>query len=155
MKKLQQTLLIVFLSLTTWMTQAQQVNTLYFLENAPMRHVLNPALVPVSDGYINFTPLGYMSLAVGLPLTPQDLIYKDATGKYITALYSRETQDKLLKAMRKSNLTYTDFNLGILNFGFRVKEVGYVYVDMNLHGEIGLSLPKPNYILGGTNNNYN
>ena len=38
--------------------QAQQVTTLYFLENAPMRHIVNPAFQPVSNGYINFTPLG-------------------------------------------------------------------------------------------------
>ena len=44
---------------------AQQVNTLYFLENAPMRHTLNPAFQPVSKGYVNFSPLGWSVLSVG------------------------------------------------------------------------------------------
>ena len=35
--------------------RAQQVNTLYFLENAPMRHTINPAFQPVSKGYVNFS----------------------------------------------------------------------------------------------------
>ena len=29
---------------------AQHVNTMYFLENTPMRHTLNPAFQPVSKG---------------------------------------------------------------------------------------------------------
>ena len=46
---------IVLLALTAISASAQQVNTLYFLENAPMRHTINPAFQPVSKGYITFT----------------------------------------------------------------------------------------------------
>ena len=60
MKNLRNTLLIVLLSVASF-GSAQEVNTLFFLENAPMRHIVNPAFQPVSNGYVNFTPLGYMS----------------------------------------------------------------------------------------------
>lgn len=150
MKKIQRILTIVLLSLMTWTAQAQQVNTLYFLENAPMRHVLNPALMPVSDGYVNFTPLGYSSFALGLPVTIKDLVFQDANGNWITALYSADTQAKLLKAMRCSNLTYSDFSLGLLNFGFHIKDFGYFHFDLMLRGDMGFAFPKPNYLLGGS-----
>ena len=66
---------------------AQEVNTLFFLENAPMRHLVNPAFQPVSDGYVNFTPLGYMSFWAGNnSLTMRDVIY-NYQGKTITALH--------------------------------------------------------------------
>lgn len=149
MKKIQRILTIALLALIGWSAQAQQVNTLYFLENAPMRHVLNPALMPVSNGYINFTPLGYTSMAYGMPLTFKDAIYKDANGQYITALYSAETQAQLLKSLRRSNLTYTDFSFGLLNFGFRIKENGYFHFDLMLRGEAGFTFAKPTYLLGG------
>ena len=55
---------------------AQEVNTLYFLENAPQRSMFNPALMPVSSGYIFFTPLGYTSLWAGNnSLTLSDVFY--------------------------------------------------------------------------------
>ena len=51
MKKLRNTLLIVLLSVAA-LGSAQEVNTLFFLENAPMRHIVNPAFQPVSNGYV-------------------------------------------------------------------------------------------------------
>ena len=32
--------------------RAQQISTLYFLENAPMRHYINPAFQPVGRFYL-------------------------------------------------------------------------------------------------------
>ena len=56
----------------------QQVNTLYFLENAPMRHTINPAFQPVSDGFVNISPLGWYSLSFGNnSLTVSDLFFRD------------------------------------------------------------------------------
>ena len=51
-------ILAALVALFTLGASAQQVTTLYFLENAPMRHTINPAFQPVSNGYINFSPLG-------------------------------------------------------------------------------------------------
>jgi hypothetical protein len=43
------------------LAHAQQVNTLYFLENAPMRHIINPAFQPVSKVYVTLPAMGYTS----------------------------------------------------------------------------------------------
>ena len=68
---------------------AQQINTLYFLENAPMRHTINPAFQPISKGFVNISPLGWMSIGAGnTSLTMSDLFYLDPqTSHTITPLH--------------------------------------------------------------------
>ena len=89
MKATRRFLMVALLAATTIALNAQQVTTLYFLENAPMRHTINPAFQPVSNGYLNFTPLGWMSISAGNnSFTMSDLIYVDPlTGKTITPLH--------------------------------------------------------------------
>jgi hypothetical protein len=48
MKKTLRSILFAILLIGASSINAQQVNTLYFLENAPMRHTINPAFQPVS-----------------------------------------------------------------------------------------------------------
>ena len=62
MKTIFRSLLIGILLATASIASAQQVNTLYFLENAPMRHTINPAFQPVSRFYLTFPAIGYTSL---------------------------------------------------------------------------------------------
>ena len=65
MKTIRKSFVVALLGLIALGASAQQVNTLYFLENAPMRHIYNPAFQPVSNGYVNFTPLGWSSFNIG------------------------------------------------------------------------------------------
>ena len=97
--------LVVCLLTLAAIGQAQEVSTLYFLENAPMRHRINPAFQPVSNGYINFTPLGYSSFWIGNnSLTMSDIVYS-SHGKTVTALHP-EYGDRtaLYNAFRKKTL---------------------------------------------------
>ena len=132
---------------------AQQVNTLYFLENAPMRHLVNPAFQPVSNGYVNFTPLGYTSLWVGNnSLTVSDLLYVEpTTGKTITALHPNGDRQALSDAFRKNTLIGSDFTTNLLGFGFRYKEAGYIHINILQHGNFGVTTPNSLYrfILNG------
>ena len=137
---------------------AQQVTTLYFLENAPMRHTINPAFQPVSRGYINFTPLGWMEMSIGNnSLTMSDVIYtiddplNKGQKKTVTMLYPGADRSKFLKQLHSMLYANQDLNIGLLNFGFRVKENGYVTIGINEHFEGGETLPKGmlNFLLGG------
>ena len=58
MKTMKRFMMLALVAVSTLALSAQQVNTLYFLENAPMRHTINPSFQPVSQGYSNFSPLG-------------------------------------------------------------------------------------------------
>ena len=155
MKNLRNTLLIVLLGVASF-GSAQEVNTLFFLENAPMRHIVNPAFQPVSNGYVNFTPLGYMSFWAGNnSLTMSDVIY-NYQGKTITALHPEGgDREKLYKAFRKAMLTNTDMTLNILGFGFRYKEKGYININIMERIDAGFALPRDMFafmLLGGMKN---
>jgi hypothetical protein len=77
MKKLYLSLLIGILCLI-WIspTNAQQVNTLYFMENSPLRSNFNPSFQPTSNFYIGFPVLGLTYFGLGNNyLTLKDVVY--------------------------------------------------------------------------------
>ena len=120
---------------------AQEVNTLYFLENSPQRSLFNPALMPVSSGYISFTPLGYTSLWAGnTTIAMSDLVYTK-NGQTITALNAGETE-KFLKRLRRNNLIGFDMTTTILAFGARTKQDGYFHAGIFLRADAGVNISK-------------
>lgn len=131
--------------------RAQETNTLFFLENAPMRHMVNPALQPVSNGYINFTPLGYSSFQVGNnSLTMSDLVY-NKDGKTITAMYPGEDRQQLLRCFRSNTLLNMQTTTNWLSFGWRHQENGYIHINIMQRMSGGMNLPKSmaNFLLNG------
>ena len=155
MKTTFRNLLVAVLLMSASIASAQQVNTLYFLENAPMRHIINPAFQPMSKVYVTLPVIGYTSLWAGNnAFTMQDLIFKDAiTGNTITPLHPNANPNWLDK---KPNtvLFDTDMYLNLLGFGFRIKDFGYVHVNISEHiiGGIGIgkSLFGLNNLTSGT-----
>ncbi len=146
-------ILTALVALATLSVSSQQVTTLYFLENTPMRHTINPAFQPVSNGYVNFSPLGWMSYSVGNnSLTLSDFIYYDkGVGSTITVLHPEADRTKFLKQIR--NMTYfnTDATIGILNVGVRIKDAGYLHIGINAKVEAGVTLPRSmfDFVLNG------
>lgn len=132
---------------------AQQINTLFFLENAPMRHTINPAFQPISKGFVNISPLGWMSAGVGnTSLTVSDILFLDPqTGKTITPLHPNGDKQALLKTLNNMTLINGDATLGIVNLGLRIKEKGFLTIGINEHIEVGATLPRaiPQIMLGG------
>lgn len=108
---------------------AQQVNTLYFLESAPMRHMINPAFQPVSRVYVGISPLSYTGLNLTNNLAMSDLIYKK-DGKTITGLYPGESE-ALRKKMGNAINSKIDMQVDLLNVGVRIKDNGYLYISLN------------------------
>ena len=133
MKKMHKYLIAGLVALTTISVSAQQVNTLYFLENAPMRHTINPAFQPVSKVYFNFTPLGWMSNSAGNnSLTMSDIFTIDpTTGKTITILHPNADKKAFLKTYKKLMVSNDELTLGFLNIGVRIKDKGYLTIGIN------------------------
>ena len=141
MKQLFRTLAISALLTGSMLISAQEVNTLYFLENSPQRNLFNPALMPVSSGYISFSPLGYTSLWAGNnSFTLGDLVYTK-NGQTVTPLNVGET-GKFLKTLRNSTLINLDMTTTILAFGAQTKKGGYFHAGIFLRADGGVSLPK-------------
>ncbi len=107
--------------------QAQEVSTLYFLENAPMRHLVNPAFQPISKGYVNFSPLGYSSIWLGNnSLTLNNIIYSAPNGSTVTAIHPEYgDRVKFLNTLRNPIVLHETMTLDLVSFGFRIKEKGY------------------------------
>ena len=150
---MKKTILVALVALIAISASAQQETTLYFLENAPMRHTINPAFQPVSKGYVNFTPLGWMNIGVGNnSITLSDVLYVDPeTGKTITPLHPHGDKQAFLRTLHSMTLIDGEITFAFLNFGFRVKEQGYVTIGINERINTGATLPKPmfNFLLGG------
>lgn len=153
MKRMHKFLLVALVVTTSISVSAQQVNTLYFLENAPMRHTINPAFQPVSQGYINFTPLGWTSMSVGNnSLTASDLFFIDpTTGKTITPLHPNADRNRFLQTMGSVTFVNGSVTFGLLNMGFRIKEKGYLTIGINQRLETGGTLPRSmfDFFMGG------
>lgn len=123
---------------------AQEVSTLYFLENAPMRHLINPAFQPVSNGYLNFTPLGYMSVWAGNnAFTLSDFVYAAPNGSTVTVLHPEYDgkRDEFLKMLPKNIQLQQDATLNWFSLGSRVKEKGYFTLQIMEKIDSKQSLP--------------
>ena len=153
MKKMHKYLFAALVALTTITVSAQQVNTLYFLENAPMRHTINPAFQPVSKGYVNFTPLGWMSMGAGNnSLTMSDIFTVDPkTGKTISILHPDANKQAFLKTYKKLLVTSDETTFAFLNVGVRIKDKGYLTIGINERIQGYGALPKsiPDFLLNG------
>jgi len=147
MKTKKSYILAALMAAITLSASAQQVNTLYFLENAPMRHTINPAFQPVSRGYISISPLGWTSISTGNnSLTISDVLMKDPiTGNTITPLHPNADKQKFLKALRSVTLEDGNINMSILNMGFRIKDKGFLTIGLNERVEFGSTQPKSMY----------
>ena len=161
MKTMNRFFMVALVALFASSVSAQQVTTMYFLENAPMRHTINPAFQPVSKGYINFTPLGWSSINAGNTFfTLGDLVFVDQNpqsptyGKTITIMHAN-AMDQRTNMIGKlpSMITFNgDVTLGLLNMGFRIKDNGYLTIGINERLNFGATLPKSliSTLLGGS-----
>ena len=151
MKKIQRYLIALVLSVTSFAgLNAQQVNTLYFLENTPVRHYMNPAIQPISKVYVSLPVIGYTSMWGGDysgfgGVTMQDVIYKSYKGETITPLHPDGDKKKFLNTLSKSIFIGDDAQINLLSFGFRIKERGYFHFTLNEKMDGGVILPKSLY----------
>ncbi|MBN2767150.1 MAG: OmpA family protein [Paludibacteraceae bacterium] len=125
---------------------AQQVNSLYFLENAPVRHYLNPAFQPLSGFYFGLPVLGYTQFGLG--------------NNSFTIHSLTLNKDNAFSAIRPTTLFRTDLQLNLLDFGFRTKKAYWSFgLTEKIEGQIGLPKDLFKLALYGTpnidNNLYN
>ena len=153
MKTMKRTILVALTALFTLGVCAQQVTTIYFLENAPMRHTINPAFQPVSNGYLNFTPLGWSTFSIGNnSLTVSDIFFTDpTTGRTITPMHQNANKQAFLNSLRSMTMMNGEMSLGLINMGFRIKEKGYLTIGINERIILAGTTPKSIYdfLLGG------
>jgi len=120
---------------------AQQLNTLYFLENSPIRNYFNPAFQPLSGFYLGLPALGYTFLELGNnSLTVKDVVY-NKNGETILFLNPAGDKNKFYNSLHDKTWLNTTVQLNLLNFGFRS---GNSYFSFGITEKVdgNLSLPK-------------
>ncbi|MDR3189435.1 MAG: DUF5723 family protein [Prevotellaceae bacterium] len=126
---------------------AQQVNTLYFMNNVPERNAYNPAFQPVHNVYIdlplmpNFRfEVGNSSLGFSDAIFSQKINGVDST---ITFLHpaAQGKKDDFYKRLSKTTRVYGDLTFNIIGFGFRVKQ-NYFTVDVSQKASMGMYVPR-------------
>mgnify|MGYP006945386878 CR=1 FL=1 len=136
MKTTLRSIFIGILLACTSVVSAQQVNTLYFLENAPMRHTINPAFQPVSDFYMPVPIIGFFNVTGGNnQFMLKDLYFDDpTTGNKIGALHPN-AQSQVWNNMTPFFRGNTEVQFTLLSWGWRFKENGYFTINSWSTGE--------------------
>ena len=103
------------------MLVSQQVNTLYFMENAPVRNFLNPAFQPIKNFYISLPVIGFTQFNVGNnSLSINDIIY-NYNGQTISFLHPNGDLNRFYNTLKPTTIIRTDLQTNLLSFGFRNK----------------------------------
>ena len=151
MNKIKLSILSVVLFGAT-LLHAQESNTLYFLENSPMRHYINPAFEPLSKMYLSLPVIGYTTATVGNnSLTMSNLVYQK-DGKTMTFLHpDGYGMDEFLRHIRPQMSVNIDTRINLLSFGFSIKDRGYFHLNINerVVGDAGIPKGLMEFALGG------
>ncbi|MFT3753880.1 MAG: DUF5723 family protein [Paludibacter sp.] len=148
----------IVLSLTT--ANAQQVNTMYFMDNVPFRNQLNPAFQPYSNFYLGFPVMGFTQFGIGNnSLTMKDYAYKQ-NGQLISFLHPNGSVENFYNALKKNSLIQGNMQLNLLSFGFRT---GRSYWNFTINERVNAKFNVPRDLMklmlygtpDKTNNAYN
>ena len=116
-----------------------QTNTLYFMEDVPLRHSMNPAFMPTSAWYIGL-PSYYFEVG-NSSLMLRDFVFKK-NNVWTTAFSPSQSIEQLYKRIGSNMHTDMRFALNLLNFGFRVNYVNYFSFDMSIKTETSMHTPR-------------
>ena len=155
-KNIGKTLLIICFLLRGFSANSQQVNTMYFMENVPVRNYLNPAFQPLSDFYFGLPILGYSQFSIGNnSVTLKDIIYKqnNQTIFFFDPAGNKQTFYNLLKP---TTYLQADVNLNLLDFGFRSGKSYWTFsLSQKMNGNISIPKDMLKFTLFGAQDLYN
>ncbi len=145
-------ILVFCIYASTLTSAAQQVNTMYFVENVPVRNYLNPAFQPLSNFYFGMPILGYSQFSLGNnSITLKDLLYNDSNGKTMWGLNSVGGKDKYYNLLNSTTLLQTNIQLNLLDFGFRTGKAYWSFsLTEKVEGQFGMPKDLMKLMLYGT-----
>jgi len=132
---------IILISIFQIKVSAQQVSTLYFMENVPIRHNLNPAFQPTTRYYLSLPIIGFTQFGFGNnSVTLKDIIY-NYNGQTITFLNPNGDINKFYNTLKPTSVLRTDLQTNLLSFGFKTKEAFWsLSISEKIDGMV--SIPK-------------
>ncbi len=120
---------------------SQQVNTMYFMDNVPVRHYLNPSFQPYSNFYLGIPILGFTQFNLGNnSLALKNFIFKQG-GQTITFLHPDANINNFYNAFRPTTLISADVQVNLLDFGFRTGQA-YWSFSLTQKADVDVRIPK-------------
>lgn len=146
MKKIVYYSLMAALAVTPLFSQAQSLESAYFVEDYQYRHHLNPAF-DNNGGYFSFPLLGNYNLEINGDFGLGDLIFDNpqygngSDKRYTTFMNPYLDPSVALSGFKKgANHLLTDMSFPVLSFGFRTGE-SYHTFDVSSKTQFGMSAP--------------
>ena len=121
--------------------QAQNTNTLYFMDGIAERNNVNPAFTPSCNFYLDFVVLPNLYFNFGNNnLILNDFIYLK-NGQPTLFLNSQNDIDNFYKKLKPTTDLNIDLGLNILSFGLKVKK-HYFTFDMGVNADMYAYIPR-------------
>lgn len=144
-------LTVALLFVATQRIQAQQVNSLYFLEKTPFHTKWNPAMAPSRPGI----GVGVSSIALNVhsDLAFSDLFYPstDNSGELWTVLHPSVDKNAFLDGLGDVSDIGSNMSMDLLNLGMKFGGL-YLTLNSSFNADMGIGLPKDlfKFVLLGT-----
>jgi outer membrane protein OmpA-like peptidoglycan-associated protein len=132
-------ILFFILFFNTFSVRSQQVNTLYFMENVPVRNYLNPSFQPLTDFYLGLPLFGFSQFSVGNnSISLKDAIYKQ-NGQTIPFFDVTGNKQTFYNLLNPTLNIQANADINLLNFGFRTgKSYWNFSLTEKLDGQVGI-----------------
>ena len=139
--KISPLLIFCFLVFNLFSNTAQQLNTMYFMENVPVRNSLNPAFQPLSEMYVGFYPIGFNQLNVGAsPLSIKDMIYfRNGQNSFLNP-FAFNGMSNFYNNSKSTTLIGNSAQINFINVGFRTFDT-YTTLSVSKKMETDLQIP--------------
>ena len=120
-------LLLFLLSIKPFLIRSQQINTLYFMDDVPVRHFLNSSFQPIDDFYLSLPVIGFTQLSIGNnSLSLKDIIY-NVNGQTVSFLSPLGNIPRFYATLRTNTMIQGDIQTNLLSFGFRNKSAYWTF----------------------------
>lgn len=121
--------------------KAQQVNTLYFMEDVPVRHFLNPSFQPTCNLYISLPIIGLTQFDAGNNSVSVKDVFYNVNGQTVSFLSSQGNIPRFYNTLKSNTLIQSDLQTNLISFGFR-HEMAYWTFSLTERIDGSVNLPK-------------
>ncbi|MDD4199627.1 MAG: DUF5723 family protein [Paludibacter sp.] len=132
----------IMIALALQATNAQLVAKIgYFMDNAPYKHLLNPALVPVR-GYVSYPALGSIDFDLQSNLGLKTFLFPAANAgdPPLTFMHEDVTAEQFLNQLNPENYFKLNQRLSLLSFGFYTGTTFWTFETAS-RINVGLDIP--------------
>ena len=139
-------LVIAVIAIQSNILKAQEsVSTLYFMNNSPMQHTLNPSFQPEYKLYVNIPGLSHNRLSlVNTNFAVKNVVYNDDAGKSILFIHPHGDKNKFYDMIKAAGpMLTTNVGINVLGFGFQGKnQKGYFTFGIDAKVDADINMPK-------------